>query len=169
MFIKDLKIARLIGKGDFDRAIEILTRSLKNSESDVFTLETIAMCHQSAGRVELAIQAAYKAYELDSTSFGAVSKLGELHASLGRHHEAIQFVRAGLAIPQQQIPPTPKFVLKIFNALARVFPRLKGSLREAEMIANNPDMIHQPWLDWAHKYVEWYENTYDEESGPAKH
>ncbi|MFT5509184.1 MAG: hypothetical protein ACI89J_002265 [Hyphomicrobiaceae bacterium] len=65
------------------------------------------------------------------------------------------------------MPEVPSFVLSTFKVLSRVFPRLSDANPDEALKRVGEELIE--WFDWAKKYLDWYDLTYSDKSGPMKH
>ena len=168
-FKEQLAVGRALRREHYDEAIEIYTRGLNGTVSDVPNLEMIAFCHLWAGRPESAIVAANKVLALNGKSFQALSMLGKIYARQGNHEIASKFVRLGLEAYPSDLPPIPSWMLGVVRLLGFIAPRFRKNLPEIEATLRDPSSPDKEWFVWAKKYLEWYDATYGQDSNPKNH
>lgn len=161
-----IKFSRMIGRQEFDKAIDYLRSGLKGNKSDLSSLEMIANCHHWAGRTDDAIKACHEALQCDPQSFEMHSMLAQLLAEKGEHENAAIHARRGLECYPEPLPEVPKFVTSAFQFLGRIFPRLRGV--DANEAIRRIDGEHAEWFDWAKKYLEWYDYSHNDKLAPSE-
>ncbi len=161
-----ITFSRMIGRQEFDKAIDYLRSGLKGNESDISSLEMIAHCHHWAGHEEEAIEACREALRCDPKSFDMHSMLSQLLAERGEHEDAAIHARRGLDSYPEALPEIPRFVTSVFEALGRIFPWLRGP--DANEALRWIEAEHTEWFNWAKKYLSWYDRTHDDKLGPRE-
>ena len=158
------RIARLIGRGHYDEAITELSRSLKGSASDAYTLATIADLHSAMGRKIEAIAAARRALDLKPNDFTCHALLADLLARNNDHDGAAVHYRKGLeAYPEPPARP-PKGFMAAFKFMAYVFPRL--SRADPNTAVREIDREQQDWFYRAKEYLSWYDTHHAKTLNP---
>jgi tetratricopeptide (TPR) repeat protein len=158
--------SRMIGRQEFDKAIDYLRSNLKNDASDMSSLEMIAHCHQWAGRPDKAIEACRKALVWDAASFDMHSMLSQLLAEKGEHEAAAVHALKGLECYPEPLPEVPRFMTSAFQILSRFFPSFRGI--DVNNALRSIEDEHAEWFDWAKKYLKWYDVTYGDKLAPAE-
>jgi tetratricopeptide (TPR) repeat protein len=159
--------SRMIGRQEFDKAIDYLRSGLRGNESDLSSLEVIAHCHQWAGRADDAIKACREALQRDPKSFDMHSMLAQLLAEKGEHEGAAIHARRGLECYPEPLPEIPRFLILVFQALDRILPRrLRGP--DANDALRRFEAEKAEWFNWAKKYLNWYDSTHNDRLGPTE-
>lgn len=161
------KVARLIGREDFDGAIEYLRAKLRGNASDVAALEMIAQCHQWAGRTQEAISTCREALRYDAVAFESHAMLARLLAQEGTHVDAAAHARSGLECFPEPLPGIPQSFVRAIQGLGRIFPFVRefdpnGALQRGET-------ERREWFEWATRYLGWYDKAYGDTQTPVRH
>jgi tetratricopeptide (TPR) repeat protein len=161
-----MRFARLIGRKDFDGAIDYLRTGLKGNASDVASLEMMAQCHQWARHTDEAIAASREALSYDPASFESHRMLALLLAERGEYEAAVLHARKGLeCFPE---PPTiPRFIITAIQGLSWIFPFFRGAEPDAALQIVGAE--HAKWFDWAKQYLSWYDATHGQKLKPSEH
>ena len=162
-----LRLAKMIGRRDFDGAINYLRAGLKGDEADLASLEMIAHCQHWAGRHDEAIAACRETLKLDPVSFEMHAMLAQIFAEKGEHDEAAEHARTGLESYPEPLPKVSRIVVLAFKALGRIAPRLQGAAPDAAL--RRVEAMRAEWFDWAKQYLSWYDATYNGSVNPTKH
>ena len=167
LFPFDLRLARMIGRGQRNAAIDYLRTGRKGDKSDVDILEMMAMLHRGAGRNDEAISVSREALALDPASFDSHALLAEILAENGEHEQAALHARRGLEHFPEPMPEMPKAVWLVWKALFLLLPRLRRAYPDGRL----PDFSHAntAWFDWARAYLDWYDSTFAESTSPTEH
>lgn len=163
-----ISLARHIGRGQFDEAINELRAALKGNASDVASLEMIAQCHYWSGRADQAISACQQALKYDPDSFDAHALLSQLHAARNEHENAATHARRGLECYPEPLPRLPSLLDSAHTLLSRIIPLLRGAPTPNEALQST-EAEHAEWYDWAKKYLDWYDATSGEAMRPRQH
>ena len=169
---EEMKFARLIGGGDFDRAIKLLTDGLAKATSDVNRLdfmERIALCHWGASRADDAIESLNKALEIDPKSFFSLKLLSECHAMRNEHDAAATFARRAMEAYPDPLPQPPKLVPRLLRGLARIVPKYRSLFLDIEKQVADPDCGDPKWYAWAKDYLKWYDASRGTSIAPRLH
>ena len=161
-----LRFAELIGRQDFDGAIEYLRVHLKGNASDLPSLEMIAQCHHWAHRPGEAIAACRDALTYDTTSFDMHALIAQLLAEKGEHAAAANHARKGLECYPEPLPEIPRFLSSIGNALSRFF--LNHTL-DVDPALKRVEAERADWFAWANRYLSWYDASFDKTTKPVQH
>ncbi len=153
-----LRLVRLIGREDYDGAIDLLRAHLKGNASDQPSLELIALAHYFADRADQAIAAGEEALAYDSASFQMHMLLALWLAEKDEHAEAARHARQALENDPEPIPEPPRFLINAIKCLGRIFPRLRRVDPDAAL--QRLEAQHAEWRDWAERYLDWYDLTY---------
>lgn len=153
-----MKFARMIGRSEFDKAIDYLRAGLKDNASDAASLEMIANCHHWAGRNEQAIVACREALACDPNAFEMHALLARLLAEKGEKEGAAIHARQGLEHYPEPLPAIPRFYMSAFNALCRIAPSFH--IANPEEAIRRVDTMHADWFHWAKRYLEWYDQAH---------
>ena len=161
-----LRFAELIGRQDFDGAIEYLRVRLKGDASDLASLEMIAQCHHWARRPGEAIAACRDALTYDTTSFDMHALIAQLLAEEGEHDAVANHARKGLECYPEPLPGVPRFLSSIGNALSRLF---WNRTLDADMALKRVEAERADWFSWANRYLSWYDANFDKTTKPSQH
>ena len=162
-----IRFARMIGREEFDDAIDYLRAGLKGNKSDLASIEMIAHCHHWAGRKEETIVVCREALGLDPNSFDMHVMLSQLFAENGEHDDAAIHARKGLECYPEPLPEIPGFMLSAFNALGRFVPSIRNFPPDAAL--QKIETWRAEWFGWAKRYLSWYEVTFGETAKPTEH
>ena len=162
-----MRFAHLIGRQDFDGAIDYLRAGLKGDASDLASLEMIAQCHHWARRTDDAIAACSAALIYDAMSFDMHMMLAQLLAKRGEHKQAAIHARKGLECFPDALPEVPRFVISAFKMLSIVFPRFRGPGPDAALQKVAAERAE--WFDWAKQYLSWFDAMHGETFKPSEH
>jgi tetratricopeptide (TPR) repeat protein len=161
-----ITLSGMIGRRDFDKAIEYLRSNLKGKASDLSSLEMIAHCHYWAGKPDDAIKAGHEALKCDSRSFDMHVMLSQLYAERAEHENAAIHARKGLESYPEPLPKLPNFIVTADKLLRHFFPQL-GAYGPDEAL-KRIEAEHANWFDWAKKYLAWYDSTYGDNLEPLE-
>ncbi|MEO1205290.1 MAG: tetratricopeptide repeat protein [Pseudomonadota bacterium] len=165
--LSTIKVARLIGRKEFDAAIELLRSKLKGDASDQYSFEMIAYCCQSAGRSDDAIASCRAALKLDPQSYEMHALLAQLLADQGAYEDAAIHALRGLEYYPEPMPEIPKVVLSVLRVLGRFLPRLNRTSFEKALADIDEDRAN--WFRWATEYLRWYDRTHADQLTPPRH
>ncbi len=163
-----MRFARMVGRQEFDKAIEYLRAGLKGDASDQNSLELIADCYHWAGRNEEAITACREALAANPVSFDMHAMLAQLLANKGEHENAATHARKGLESYPEPLPEIPPSIISAFKFLSRIMPRLFSAPPPDEALKRVYEW-RAGWFDWAKSYLSWYDQTYGEKVKPIEH
>ena len=153
-----MKIAPLIGRGDYEGAIRILEGELTGTADDALYLEMIAHWHWIAGNHEKAIETAKKALSLDPTSFDMPRILSQIYAKREEHEQAAAYVKIGLNnYPAENLQAPPAWAFGVLKFVGKFSARWKRIEEAANEDLKDPDKDRREWNAWAKQYVAWYE------------
>lgn len=161
-----IAFSRMIGRQEFDKAIDYLRLGLKGNKSDLSSLEMIAHCYHWAGRADEAINACRVALRCDPKSFDMHSMLSQLLAEKGEHQDAAIHARRGLECFPEPLPEIPRFVTSVFRTLGRMFPRLREP--DANEALRRVEAEQAEWFSWAKDYLSWYDRIHNDKIGPTE-
>ncbi|MGI9408670.1 MAG: tetratricopeptide repeat protein [Hyphomicrobiaceae bacterium] len=160
-------ISNLIGREDFDGAVDYLRAGLKGDASDLDTLKMIAHCHHWAGNTDDAIAVSREALIHDPALFEMHAILAQLLADKGEHEDACFHACKGLVNYPEPQPEPPG----LRNSIAACLSRISATEPEP-----SPNLAMQwvkagrtEWFDWAKQYLNWYETTRGETVKPTEH
>ena len=168
MYLIAIRLARMVGRRDYDAAIDYLRAGLCGDTSDIFSLELIARCHRWRGRNDEAITASREALALDPLSFNSHVLLAELLAEMGEHEQAASHARKGLEAYPEPFDVPPRVLVWLFGALRRIVPLLRNVPNADELLKRHSDSRAE-WFNWAKKYLSWYDTTFGEATTPSEH
>jgi len=159
-FLKtQMKVAPLIGRRDYDKALRILEGELAGTSDDAAYLEMIANCHLWTGNEEKAIETAKKVMVLDPNNFEMPRMLSQIFVNRGDHEQAAVYVRNGVDnFPSEPTPPPPSWMLSVLRLAARFSARWKRIEETTNKELREPDKDRREWRAWANDYLTWYEN-----------
>ena len=152
-----IKVAPLIGRRDFDTAVQVLEGELTGTSEDILHLELIAQYHWQAGNEQKAIETAKKALALDPKSFEMSRMLSQIFAEHEDHEKAIQYVKIGLNnFPSEPLPAPPSWTFSVLNLAGKFSARWKRVHEAANEDLQDPDKDRREWQSWAYEYLAWY-------------
>lgn len=155
-----MKIAPLIGQGDYSAALRILENELNKTPEKIPYLEMIAQCQWQSGNEEKAIETAKKALALDPMNFEMPRMLSQIFAEHEDHEQAVQYVKVGLSnFPSEPFPPPPSFLFSALKLAGKLSARWKRVQEAAEQDLRDPGKDSREWQSWANEYLEWHEET----------
>jgi tetratricopeptide (TPR) repeat protein len=157
----------MLGRQEYDKAIDYLRAGLKGDKSDYDSLSMIANCHHWAGHHDQAIVVGEEALKLDPGSFDMHALLAELFAVKGDHENAIVHARKGLECYPEPVPTVPNSIISVFRLLGRIFP----SLRDADPNEGlrSVEASRAEWFSWAKQYLIWHDATHGGTGAPVVH
>lgn len=164
-----LKLARCIGRKDYDGAIRVLESSLSNTDEDAPSLVMVARCHRWSKRDDDAIGVAQGALSCDAGNFEAYRLLADIHAEREEHETAVRFVRLGLDNFPEPTPPVPKYIFWILRVSALVIPRFKRAEEKTRRELADIDSETRDWYAWAKQYLAWYGSQFGGKHTPTVH
>lgn len=164
-----IRFSQMIGRNEFDKAIDYLRAGLKSDKSDLASLEMIAQCHEWSSRTEEAILSCREALHHDPNSFDMHVMLSRLFATKGEHANATLHARKGLESYPEPLPNLPRFFIITLNALSRFIPSLRGIASDAEAALLSGEADKADWFNWAKRYLSWYDATYGDKINPVNH
>jgi len=163
-----LRFARQIGRQEFDAAIDTLRADLKGNRSDLASHEMIAHCHRWAGRADAAIAACHEALNCDPASFDSHAMLAQLLAEKSEFGQAAFHARKGLELYPEPLPKIPRFLTFTFSVVSRLIPRLRNA-GPLSLALERVESERAEWVDWAKRYLSWYDQSSDSKVKPAEH
>jgi tetratricopeptide (TPR) repeat protein len=111
----------MLGRQEYDKAIDYLRAGLKGDKSDFDSLAMIANCHHWAGHHDQAIVVGEEALKIDPRSFDMHALLAQLFAEKGDHENAVIHARKGLECYPEPLPTIPSSITFVFRLLGRIF------------------------------------------------
>jgi tetratricopeptide (TPR) repeat protein len=164
-----IRFSLMIGRKEFDKAIDYLRAGLKGDTSDLASLEMIAHCHDWAGRSEEAIASCREALGHDPNSFDMHVMLSRLFAAKDEHADAANHARKGLETYPEPLPKLPRSLILTLKIFSRLIPSLRGLAPDAEAALLRAEADNAAWFNWAKRYLSWYDATYGETVKPVDH
>lgn len=161
------RLAKLIGRQDFDGAIDRLRAGLRGDASDADSHILIAQCHFWGGRLDESIAACAEALRCDPELFDAHALLAQLHARKDNHREAAIHARRGIECFPEPLPEFPPVLTSMFKFMGRIFPLFRGPSPDAALQRVAAERTE--WFDWAKSYLSWYDETSGEQVKPTEH
>lgn len=160
-FLKtQMKIAPLIGRRDYDGAVQVLKGELDGTSEDTPYLEMIAHCFWQAGSEEKAIETAKKALDLDPKNFEMPRMLSQIFAEHENHEEAIEYVKIGLNnFPSEPLTAPPSWAFSALKLAGKFSTKWKRVEQAAIEDLQAPDKDRRTWRSWANEYLAWYEDA----------
>lgn len=161
-FLKtQMKVAPLIGRGDYDGAVRVLEGELAGTPEDIPYLELIAQFHLQAGSEGKAIEAAKKVVALDSENFEMPRMLSQIFAEHEDHEQAVDYVKIGLKnFPSELTPTPPSWAFSALKLAGKFSARWKRIHQAAIEDLQDPNKDKKEWQAWAKEYLEWYEANF---------
>jgi tetratricopeptide (TPR) repeat protein len=154
-----MRLARLIGRQDFDGAIRLMDGSLSNTAADIPDLEMMAYCHRWSHRNDMAIILAQKVLTYDPKYFGAFRLLSEIYTEQDDHERAAKFARLGIENFPDPFPSIPKLLFWLLRIGAALFPRLKRINESAKRDLTDLNKDNKEWYLWAKEYLHSYDSV----------
>jgi tetratricopeptide (TPR) repeat protein len=157
----------MLGRQEYDKAIDYLRAGLKGDRSDFDSLAMIANCYHWAGRHDQAIVACEEALKVDSSSFDMHALVAQLFVEKGDHENAVIHARIGLECYPEPLPTIPRWITFIFRLLGRVFPSLRDS--DPNEGLRSMEASRAEWFAWAKQYLTWHDATHGGTGKPVVH
>ena len=161
-----LRLAGMIGRGEFGQAIAEMRAGLRGDSSDQASLEMIASCHHWSGQTDEATAAAYEALRYDPNAFEMHAMLAQLLADKGEHERAADHVRKRLEWYPEPVPKAPAALNSAFSWLGRMVPRLRGL--DPDGALRRVEAERAQWFQWAKQYLTWYDEAFGESTNPKR-
>jgi tetratricopeptide (TPR) repeat protein len=159
-FKTQMKVAPLIGRRDFDAAVQVLEGELTGATEDILHLELIAQCHWQAGNEEKAIETAKKALALDPKNFEMPRMLSQIFAEHEDYEQAIAYVKIGLNnFPSEPLTAPPSWAFSALKLAGKVSAKWKRVEEAAIEDLKDPDKERREWRSWANEYLAWCEDA----------
>ncbi len=106
---------KAIEAGEFEKAVEILTKASEESPDDAQAFFYLAVSQEQVGNAEAAVPAYEKAIELDAKLIDARVNLSALLSDLQRDEEALVVVEKGLELVPEDMPLKANRALILLN------------------------------------------------------
>jgi tetratricopeptide (TPR) repeat protein len=162
-----IKLARLVGRRDFEGAIAYVRSRLKNDRSDLASWDMIAHLQTWAGRPEEAVEACQKALRLDPNYFEAHAMLAQLLSKSGAHEDAARHARRGLECFSPPFEKLPSWFDRLLPRYGRSIEH--GSKESPNQTLERMDKKKAEWFEWAQHYLSWYDLTFADSVKPRPH
>lgn len=158
-FIEDLKASSAIGSGDYDKAIEIYKRKLKENNKDNLALVMIAYCYEWKDDMEKAIEYANKALVADPTDFLMLLLAARYWSAKKDIDKTYHYACRAIENPPEMLPDMPEWLFWLFKPLFLI-PKFRNLDKRMKKDINKHQQRKFKNLKWAKKYKRWYEAKY---------
>jgi tetratricopeptide (TPR) repeat protein len=166
-FIRNMKVARAIGRDDFATAIRYLKEGIAADGESAYYLYMIAECHENIGSDQEALDYGTRALAHDPCDLDTLQLVTRIYQDRGEDDRAYLYVCRALENPPEPLEDVPRFFMAVWRLLSIIFPRLKTADPVKAIHSYNKEQ--QDWQAWAEDWKEGYEKKYGGPPGESIH
>ncbi len=157
--IRNMKVARAIGRDDFATAIRYLKGGIAANGENAYDLGMLAHCHNWMGSDQEALDYGMRALAHDPCDLSMLRLVTHIYRDRGEEEQAYLYVCRALENPPEPIEDIPRYLMAVWRLLSILIPRLKKKA-DPDKALHNYYKKEQGWQAWAEEWKEWYENRY---------
>ncbi|MCH7635416.1 MAG: hypothetical protein IIA36_12115 [Proteobacteria bacterium] len=156
--IRDMKVARAIGRSDYPTAIRYLHEGMAANGENTYDLAMIAHCHHWMGSDQEALDYGTRVLVRDPCDSDMLRLVARIYQDRGDDERAYLYVCRALENPPKPLEDIPRFFMAVLRVLSIIFPRLRKVDTDKSLHSFNKRQ--RDWQAWAEEWKEWYEKKY---------
>jgi tetratricopeptide (TPR) repeat protein len=146
------------GKRNWESVIAINKRIISIDKENPFAYYEIALAYEQINNTEASLEYAKSAFEINPKYFFTIQLLTRLYSTLNDNKKTYEFAKLSLANMPEEVSPPSKNIIKILRLFSMI-PIMDKIHKQLSKERANWGNWRNEWVEWATKYMIWYENS----------